>query len=243
MISQYTLTNLLLSLLLSNKVFATPSLYKRADDDDNDDNNTFLTGSDDPNSSTWQWGRWILFILFIVGFFAVFIFTVTTNRRRRYNGQAPIRGTAWMTPPSYRQSEQQYHGNTQRVVEDYVPEYTEEANINDLGYYDERGDFHANGKSEYLPPPPLVQEVDSNDSLNLSRPQRAVVHDNDEDADFNFSRPSYTAQQYYNMSSTTPVSPFLDPRANNDMNTTTGTSSSSTDNVESTVNVSTKQKK
>lgn len=219
-------------------------LFKRDDDD-----GMFL--SDDPNSSSWQWGRWILFILFIVGFLAVFIFTITANRRRRYNGQAPIRGTAWMTPPSYRQSEQQYHGNTQRVVEDYVPEYTEEANINDLGYYDERGEFHPNGKAEYLPPPPLVQQVDSNDSADMERPQRAVIHDstlsnvNDHHVvnsptsqnEFDFRRPSYTAQQYYNMSSPQPSterSPFVEESSTHHEAVGQESSSNSTDSTNPT---------
>lgn len=226
---EYTILTIILPLLLSKQSIAsilltfpssTPYLYKRADNSDDDNNSSdgmFLT--DDPNSSSWQWGRWILFVLFIVGIFVLFIFTVTTNRRRRYMGQAPIRGTAWMTPPSYRQSEQEYHGNSQRVVEDFVPEYTQEANINDLGYYDERGEFHANGKAEYLPPPPLVQEVDLNDSLDMERPARAVVHDtpaisgngnnNIPTSDFDYTRPSYAAQQYYNRASRAPTSPFM----------------------------------
>lgn len=211
---------MLLPLLLSKSVAAStllkpsyaPYLFRRADDNDND--SMFL--DNDPESSSWQWGRWILFILFIVGLLFLFIMTVTANRRRRTMGQAPIRGTAWMTPPSYRQSEHQYHGNTHNVVEDFVPEYTEETNINDLGYYDERGEFHANGKAEYLPPPPLVQELNSNNSLDMERPPRAVVYDspaisgngnnNVPESDFDYTRPSYTAQQYYNRPSHPPTS-------------------------------------
>ena len=88
-------------------------------------------------------------IFFIVALLILLFSTAKVNRRRRIMGQAPIRGTAWLTPPTYRQSERDYNG-TQRCVEDYVSEYTETANENDLGFYDERGEFHPNGKTEYL---------------------------------------------------------------------------------------------
>lgn len=229
-----------LPLLLSKSTVAsvllrpssTPYLVRRADDNDN--NSMFL--ENDPESSSWQWGRWILFILFIVGLLFLFIMTVTANRRRRTMGQAPIRGTAWMTPPSYRQSEHQYHGNTHNVVEDFVPEYTEETNINDLGYYDERGEFHPNGKAEYLPPPPLVQELDSNNSLDMERPPRAVVYDsptisgnnNVPESDFDYTRPSYTAQQYYNRPSHPPTSPAMENSSHNGLAQESDLSSSDT---------------
>ena len=177
------------------------NLYRR----DNSTGDT-MTMDDSFDDSSWQWGRWIFFILFVLAFFAVFIFTFRTNKRRINRGEAPIRGTSWITPPSYRQSEQEYYGTTQRVVEDYVPEYTEEANINDLGYYDERGEFHPNGKAEYLPPPPLEQDFTSppttsptytnQNTFSLERPGRVVVHENEVD----YTRPSFVAQQYYNMS-------------------------------------------
>lgn len=176
------------------------NLYRR----DNSTGDT-MTMDDSFDDSSWQWGRWIFFILFVLAFFAVFIFTFRTNKRRINRGEAPIRGTSWITPPSYRQSEQEYYGTTQRVVEDYVPEYTEEANINDLGYYDERGEFHPNSKAEYLPPPPLESDFTSppttsptqvnENSFNLQRPSRVVAHENEVD----YTRPSFVAQQYYNM--------------------------------------------
>ncbi|KAK5781799.1 hypothetical protein RI543_000699 [Arxiozyma heterogenica] len=183
------------------------ALYKRDDSDTNTNSDGDTMAMNDVfGDSSWQWGRWILFILFIIGFFAVFFLTFTANRRRINRGEAPIRGTSWITPPSYRQSEQQYHGTTQRVVEDYVPEYTEEANINDLGYYDERGQFHPNTKAEYLPPPPLEPNLTSSptvssawinkNTINIETPSRAVVHENEVD----YTRPSFAAQQYYNMS-------------------------------------------
>lgn len=215
---KFTIINILLNLLIfSNKstVVARPliniessqslDLYKRNDSDSNS-NSDSMTMNDVFGDSSWQWGRWILFVLFVIGFFAVFIFTFATNRRRINRGEAPIRGTSWITPPSYRQSEQEYHGTTQRVVEDYVPEYTEEANLNDLGYYDERGQFHPNTKAEYLPPPSLEPNLASSPTIppslanknisNLEAPARAVVHENE----FDYTRPSFAAQQYYNMS-------------------------------------------
>ena len=175
-------------------------LYRR------DDSTSDTTTTNDPfYSSSWQGGRWILFVLFVLAFFASLIFIFSTNKRRINRGEAPIRGTSWITPPSYRQSEQEYYGTTQRVVEDYVPEYTEEANINDLGYYDERGEFHPNSKAEYLPPPPLESDFTSppttsptqvnENSFNLQRPSRVVAHENEVD----YTRPSFVAQQYYNM--------------------------------------------
>lgn len=160
----------------------------------------FISDNDDPfNSSSWQWGRWILFVLFLVGFLAFLIFTITTNRRRRAMGQSPIRGTAWMTPPSYRQSEQQYIGNSQRVVDDYVPEYSAQTNNNDLGYYDQRGEFHRNSKSEYMPPPDL--NADLNNDPNLSRPLPAQMRDdtNNSHIEREMVRPTYTPGNYYSL--------------------------------------------
>lgn len=130
------------------------------------------------NNSGWLWGRWILFVIFVVCIIAVGLGTARVNKRRRTLGQAPIRGTAWMTPPSYRQSQRQYNGpNNGGATEDYVPQYTATANDQDLGYYDERGEFHMNSKAEMQAPPTLVRETASESSESLERPRPAATRD------------------------------------------------------------------
>ena len=101
-----------------------------------------------------------------------------------------IRGTAWMTPPTYRQSERAYNGNGQHA-EDYVPEYTETANEQDLGYYDERGEFHFNSKSEYIPPPKLETADNTNSSPSpIQRPENAFTRA-PTDIEMDFTRPDH----------------------------------------------------
>lgn len=99
---------------------------------DNHHVSKFVTSYYGPSSSSWQSGRWILFVLFVAAIILIILFTFVANRRRRRMGRAPIRGTAWLTPPSYRQSQQQYTGTVQQWTDDYVPEYTETANEHDL---------------------------------------------------------------------------------------------------------------
>lgn len=89
-------------------------------------------------SGAWSWGRWILFVLFIIGLILVILCAIRINKRRGQEGRQPIMGTAWITPPSYMQSQ------TQNPP--YVPEYSERTNDNDMGYYDAQGQFHANPK-------------------------------------------------------------------------------------------------
>ncbi|CAI4058457.1 hypothetical protein N7582_001112 [Saccharomyces uvarum] len=163
-------------------------IHKRANDN-NGDGGAIV--EDDPfGSSSWKWGRWIFFIFFVVAIAILLFSTAKVNRRRRIMGQAPIRGTAWLTPPTYRQSERDYNG-TQRCVEDYVPEYTETANENDLGFYDERGEFHPNGKTEYLPPPLLTENRADSTDKDLQRPKAAVVRmPSDTEFDLNLMRPT-----------------------------------------------------
>ncbi|CAI4055095.1 hypothetical protein SKDZ_02G1120 [Saccharomyces kudriavzevii ZP591] len=128
------------------------------------------------SSSSWQSQRWILFVIVVAVVLLIVLYTFLVNRRRQRTGRAPIRGTAWLTPPSYGQSQQQYTGNVQQHTNDYVPEYTERANEHDLGYYDERGEFHPNDKAACLSSPPLVQECSSEFDSSLERPPAAVVH-------------------------------------------------------------------
>lgn len=167
--------------------------------DTTDENGTTIV--DDPwGSTSWRWGRWILFIIFVAFILVLVISTARVNKRRFIRGEAPIRGTSWLTPPSYRQSERAYVGTTQRAVVDYVPEYTEEANENDLGYYDERGEFHSNDKTAYIPPPTLdsttgpLPHTQSDDPL-LERPSPAILRNpsatSSPDLGLDFSRPNY----------------------------------------------------
>lgn len=134
----------------------------------------YVFANDYNTGSGWVWGRWILFVIFVVFILGLGLTTLRVNKRRRHLGQAPIRGTAWMTPPSYRQSQRQYNGNP-ATTEDYVPQYTATANDQDLGYYDERGEFHL--KSDGQPMPTVVREAGSDSSDSLERPGAAVTRD------------------------------------------------------------------
>ncbi|CCF58853.1 hypothetical protein KAFR_0F02560 [Kazachstania africana CBS 2517] len=168
---------------------AASTILRRADGD----NSSGIADYDDSyNSTAWKFGRWFLSIVFVLVFLSIIFMAVRANKKRINRGEAPIRGTSWLTPPSYRQSERQYSSSAGEY-EDYVPTYTEQANENDLGYYDERGEFHLNGKSEYLPPPPLSEEIAGSDS-SLERPAQARVRDSEPYHDPEMMRPSYTAQ-------------------------------------------------
>lgn len=152
----------------------------------------YLYTDDFDSGSGWVWGRWILFVIFVVFILGLGLTTVRVNRRRRTMGQAPIRGTAWMTPPSYRQSQRQYNGANPATQEDYVPQYTATANDQDMGYYDERGEFHL--KSEAQPAPTVVRETASDSSTSLERPGPAVTRDSHlsdiDEQDFRRYRPT-----------------------------------------------------
>lgn len=107
-------------------------------------------------SSQWEWARWVIFVVFMVILLAFIITTVRINHLRRKRGQQPLRYVSWLTPPTYRQSEGRRSRNAVPAA-DYVPAYTEEANENDLGYYDAQGIFHVNSKAQ--PPPPIDAHV------------------------------------------------------------------------------------
>ncbi|CAB4253160.1 similar to Saccharomyces cerevisiae YDR003W RCR2 Vacuolar protein that presumably functions within the endosomal-vacuolar trafficking pathway [Maudiozyma barnettii] len=217
-------------MIIDNKIL----LFIR-DTTDSDNNGTTII--DDPwGSSTWRWGRWILFVIFVAFILILVIATARANRRRYVRGVAPIRGTSWLTPPSYRQSENTYVGTSQRAVVDYVPEYTEEANENDLGYYDERGEFHTNDKTTYIPPPKL-ETANEPHSLSgsplLERPSPAVLRDTSTvstpDIGLDFSRPNYRTDSNLN----TFPGYFNNDNTNNELHTdrvgTVGSSSSADD--------------
>ncbi|CAN6597572.1 hypothetical protein TRVA0_001S04478 [Trichomonascus vanleenenianus] len=108
------------------------------------------------NCSGWyNWGRWILLGIIIFVFFLIFLATCKRTRKRVRSGQAPIYGTAWMVPPSYYQSQQQYQQQP-------VPVYHAQPGVGDAGYYDQNGNFVSReippsqpGQSSagYVPPP------------------------------------------------------------------------------------------
>ncbi|QEU61484.1 hypothetical protein KDRO_E03620 [Kluyveromyces lactis] len=132
-------------------------------------------------SSHWEWARWVIFVIFMFILLAFVITTIRINYIRRRNGQQPLRYVSWLTPPTYRQSEAA-RNRSDVPLADYVPPYTEEANENDLGYYDRDGIFHVNSKAD--PPPPIDAYV--------------LEHRNDRDTDMidlEMQRTTTTAQQ------------------------------------------------
>ncbi|ONH66408.1 Protein RCR2 [Cyberlindnera fabianii] len=149
-------------------------------------------------SNTWTWARWILFVLFIVGIIIVILSAIRVNKRRGLEGRAPIMGTAWITPPSYQQSQRQ-----QTQQEPYVPPYTAQANDQDLGYYDAQGQFHTNTKAQMA-----QQDVTYRlntlvpDQTGLSEPQPVQVTGQNPNEDFNRQ-----FQRYYGQSTATNNTP------------------------------------
>ena len=134
---------------------------------------TSTSSSDDMGwfqNNSWAWQRWSIFAVFILVILFAVVATVRANAARARRGRKPITGTSWFTPPSYLQSERQYnHDDGTRVDrrnrdnhgangDEYVPQYTEEVNPDDMGYYDDKGLFHVNSKALPLPPPPALEQ-------------------------------------------------------------------------------------
>ncbi|KAG7663160.1 uncharacterized protein J8A68_003338 [[Candida] subhashii] len=104
--------------------------------------------------------------------------TVRTNKKRKEIGKPPIYGTSWITPPSYRQSQNQYNQPSVRqqtrdpeLPSSYVPTYSEKTNETDLGYYDSEGKFHLNPNAKVPFPPPVhpkPSSLNSNDRIVVS---------------------------------------------------------------------------
>lgn len=91
--------------------------------------------------------RWALFAIFIVIILVIIGGTLRANKKRSSNGLQPIYGTRWMTPPSYGVSQSQHNrstGDDPATTNNYVPTYTATANEQDMGFYDNNGEFHAN---------------------------------------------------------------------------------------------------
>jgi len=111
--------------------------------------------------------RWAFFAIFIVLIIIVVLGTMRVNRKRSRKGIQPIYGTRWMTPPNYRQSQNQYdqpdNVRDPDLPSAYVPTYTEEANEYDMGYYDRSGKFHANpnAKAADMVPPQAAHRRES----------------------------------------------------------------------------------
>ncbi|KAI5950474.1 hypothetical protein KGF57_004289 [Candida theae] len=127
--------------------------FKRDWDDD------YWSGSDG--------ARWAFFAIFAVLIIIVVLGTIRVNKKRAQHGEQPIYGTRWLTPPSYRQSQTQYHQPDHIRDPDlpsaYVPTYTATANEFDMGYYDSNGTFHPNpnAKSALQHPPETHQRTGS----------------------------------------------------------------------------------
>ncbi|CCG25672.1 hypothetical protein CORT_0C02960 [Candida orthopsilosis Co 90-125] len=107
--------------------------------------------------------RWAFFAIFVVLIIIVVLGTIRVNKKRAQHGEQPIYGTRWLTPPSYRQSQTQYHQPDHVRDPDlpsaYVPTYTATANEFDMGYYDSNGNFHPNPNAKSaLPHPPQTHQ-------------------------------------------------------------------------------------
>ncbi|CEP64246.1 resistance to Congo red protein LALA0_S10e05820g [Lachancea lanzarotensis] len=161
------------------------------------------------SSSSWVWGRWLLFIVLGVGI-VLWIFMI--NVRRRRNGVNPIRGTAWLAPPSYGVSQNQYNLPTDQNP---VPEYSATANVNDAGFFDQNGKFHRTQDASMQGPPPNADQQQQYGNVSSpSQPPPAVVRDDDDyysEAAHQFQRPNVppptTTEVTDTTGSTTPTTP------------------------------------
>ncbi|EMG50536.1 RCR1 Protein RCR1 [Candida maltosa Xu316] len=137
--------------------------------------------------------RWAFFAIFVVLVIIVLLGTLRVNKKRARHGLQPVYGTRWMTPPSYRQSQNQYQQPDHRRDPDlpsaYVPTYTATANDQDLGYYDTTGQFHPNPNAKSpIPHPPEVHQVNPRGTEEGNGPSAASnlpseLHDENESDD------------------------------------------------------------
>lgn len=108
--------------------------------------------------------RWAFFAIFIVIILLAILGTMRVNKKRSGHGLQPIYGTRWMTPPSYIQSQTQYNQPSRRdetMPDSYVPTYSEQANEQDMGHYDNQGNFHANPNAKASTPFRFNSDSDS----------------------------------------------------------------------------------
>lgn len=126
----------------------------------------------DQCSTWWAYGRWVIIII-VVALIVIIISALIRKQsiRRVNNGQAPLYGTAWLTPRGQPQQQQQGYpmygypgpqaqqpypntgtGPSGYPMEDpkqFVPPYHEYLSPNDAGYYDQNGNFVTNQNSYY----------------------------------------------------------------------------------------------
>ncbi|SCV00649.1 LAME_0G11122g1_1 [Lachancea meyersii CBS 8951] len=132
---------------------------------------------DSNGSSGWIWGRWLLFIVLAI---VILLWVFLINMRRRKNGVSPMRGTAWLAPPSYGVSQNQYN---MPAGQNPVPEYSATANVNDAGYFDQNGKFHRTpqGPNEAQGPEgpqgPQGPQGPNDGNYSPSHPEPAVIRD------------------------------------------------------------------
>lgn len=169
----------------------------------NDDNSYYST------YNPWRWQKWSLFAIFIVLMVLLVAATLRTNYNRIRHGRQPIRGTAWLTPPSYQQSEREYNHddgvhvgrhNNRRQREENIPAYTEEVGEEDLGFYDANGVFHENVKGKMMSPPDITTGAIT---APLYEEEGAGHIETDGESVFGLERPEHTASRqrirsYYN---------------------------------------------
>ncbi|ODV97956.1 hypothetical protein PACTADRAFT_47785 [Pachysolen tannophilus NRRL Y-2460] len=127
---------------------------------------------DDSGDSSYDNARWAFFALFILAIIFLLIYTLRINKRRLKVGAKPIRGTSWITPPSYYASQRQYN---QPMNSTAVPPYSATAAANDAGYYDNQGVFHPNPNFRPQQAPPKNVEALYGDGINGPGP--AIVSD------------------------------------------------------------------
>jgi len=148
--------------------------------------------------------RWAFFAVFLILVFLVVLGTLRVNKKRSIGGEAPIYGTRWLTPPSYRQSQTLYnqpdHVRDPDLPSAYVPTYTADANEYDMGFYDNQGVFHANpnAKAVDMAPPQQLHHRDSsfNDRIAVSSTFPPHDHDNSSaNEDDLLRRPTQTSFQ------------------------------------------------
>lgn len=231
-----------------------------------DDNSSFLS------SKSWNAARYACFACFLVLIVFVLFFGYRYNkkfRRRQALREAELAANGGVDPrrrgrnnnnnenipPTYTQSERQHNFNyLNKKITDYVPEYSKDINTNDLGYYDEKGTFHVNGNSEYLPPPELVDKekdfylINNSSSINSSNSNTNINNNNnnnpfddsnigsdiDDDIDYSFdlTRPSPIITKQFNQSKIIPdTDPLYEMRRLNNIHSFQNNNNDNDDNI------------
>ncbi|CDK27478.1 unnamed protein product [Kuraishia capsulata CBS 1993] len=139
-----------------------------------------LTIADNTSNSA----KWAFFVFLIVIVIFLFGYTFLINVRRIKRGAKPVRGTAWITPPSYQQSQRHYN----EPVVNPVPPYSQEARPEDAGYYDQSGVFHANPnvQKEYE----LNGGVTQNETGTSNMPYPDSAHIRNDSQSHQYTRPA-----------------------------------------------------